>query len=53
MTAGFSFLFNITQLGTSSLMSADKVIFFPKVLHILEIDCNRTERDYDDDDDVV
>ena len=34
-------------------MSADKVIFFPKVLDILEIDCNRTERDDDDDDDVV
>ena len=34
-------------------MSADKVIFFPTVLHILEIDCNRTERDDDDDDDVV
>ena len=32
-------------------MSADKIIFFPKVLHILEINSNRTERDDDDDDD--
>ena len=31
-------------------MSADKVIVFPKVLHVLELD--RTVRD-DDDDDVV
>ena len=51
MTSGFSFLFNIIQLGTSSLMSADKVIFFPKVLQILEFDSNRTVRDDDDDDD--
>ena len=53
MSSGFSFLFNIIQLGTSSLMSADKVIFFPKVLQIL--DSNRTVRDDDDDadDDVV
>ena len=32
-------------------MSADKVIFFPKVLQILEFDSNRTVRDDDDDDD--
>ena len=49
MTSGFNFLFNIIQLGTSSLMSADKIIFFPKVLHILEFDSNRTVRDDDDD----
>ena len=30
-------------------MSADKVIFFPKVLQILEFDSNRTVRDDDDD----
>ena len=48
MTSGFNFLFNIIQLGTSSLMSAD-IIFFPKVLHILEFDSNRTVRDDDDD----
>ena len=37
-------------------MSADKVIFYPKVLQILELDSNRTVRDDDnddDDDDVV
>ena len=50
MTCSISFLFNIIQLGTSSLMSADKIIFFPKVLHILEFDSNRTVRDDDDDD---
>ena len=50
MTSGFNFLFNIIQLGTSSLMSADNIIFFPKVLHILEFDSNRTVRDDDDDD---
>ena len=38
-------------MGTSSLMSADKVIFFPKVLQILEFDSNRTVRADDDDDD--
>ena len=32
-------------------MSADNVIYFPKVLQILEFDSNRTVRD--DDDDVV
>ena len=31
-------------------MSADKVIYFPKVLQILEFDSNRTVRDDDDDD---
>ena len=31
-------------------MSADKVVFFPKVLQILEFDSNRTVRDADDDD---
>ena len=51
MSSGFSFLFNIIQLGTSSLMSADKVIYFPKVLQILEFDSIRTVRDDDDDDD--
>ena len=51
MSSGFSFLFNIIQLGTSSLMSADKVIYFPKMLQILEFDSNRTVRDDDDDDD--
>ena len=50
MATGFSFLFNIIQLGTCSLMSVDKIIFFPKALHILEFDSNRTVRD---DDDVV
>ena len=53
MTSGFSFLFNIIQQETSSLMSADKVIFFPNVLQILEFVSNRTVRDDDDDDDVV
>ena len=52
MSSGFSFLFNIIQLGTSSLMSADKVIYFPKVLQILEFDSIRTVRDDDDDDDI-
>ena len=52
-TSGFSFLCNIIQLGIGSLMSADKVIFFPKVLQILEFDSNRTVRDDDDDDDDV
>ena len=33
-------------------MSADKVIYFPKVLQILEFDSNRTVRDDDDDDDA-
>ena len=32
-------------------MSADKIIFLPKVLQIHEFDSNRTVRD--DDDDVV
>ena len=32
-------------------MSDDKVIYFPKVLQILEFDSNRTVRDDDDDDD--
>ena len=32
-------------------MSADRIIFFPKVLHILKFDSNRTVRDDDDDDD--
>ena len=32
-------------------MSADKVIYFPKVLQILEFDSNITVRDDDDDDD--
>ena len=49
---GFSFLFDIMQLGTRSLRPPDKVIFFPKVLHVLDYDNNSTVSDDDDDDDV-
>ena len=36
-----------------ALGKRDKVIVFPKVLHVLVFDSNRAVRNYDDDDDVV
>ena len=53
MTSGFNFLFDIMQLGTRSLGSPDKVIFFPKVLHVLDYDNNSTVSDDDDDLEVM
>ena len=51
MTSGFSFLFDIMQLGTRSLRSPDRVIyFFLQVLHVLDYDNNSTVSDDDDDD---
>ena len=41
------------QLGTRSLRSPDKVIFFPKVLHVLDYDNNSTVSDDDDDLEVM